>query len=294
MSRGWCGNNCHGHGSRRGKCVFLLVMTLESLSIFPVKSCGAIELREANVETRGLQHDRRWMIVDETGRYLTQREIPALAAIRPHIMPDLLILNCGLAQLDLPLHPHEGQMTRVQIWRDEVEALHIGDLADEWLRDVLGLDVRLVWMPDDAQRLVDPRFAMSGEITSFSDGFPFLVLGSASVDDLNDRIIENGGEAVGADRFRSNFLIGGALPYEEDEWIGFRIGECEFEVVKPCSRCVIPTLDQLSGEKTGAEPLRTLATYRKRDGKIYLAQNALARKLGRVCVGDEVVVLARR
>ena len=269
-------------------------MTLESLSIFPVKSCGAIEVSEAGIEARGLQHDRRWMIVDESGRYLTQREIPQLATIRPRVTPDLLILNCGDAQLDLPLHPHEGGRARVQIWRDEVEAVHVGDLADEWLRDVLGLDVRLVWMPDDARRLVDPRFASSGEITSFADGFPFLVLSSASVDDLNDRIIENGGETVGADRFRTNFLIKGAAPYDEDKWARFRVGECEFEVVKPCSRCVIPTIDQASGDKMGLEPLRTLATYRKKDGKIYLAQNAVARKLGRVKIGDEVVVLSRR
>lgn len=269
-------------------------MTLESLSIFPVKSCGAIELLESEVEARGLQHDRRWMIVDETGRYLTQREVPQLATIRPQLTPNELILKCGNAQLDIPIHPHEGEAMRVQIWRDEVNAVRVGELADEWLRDILGLDAHLVWMPDDAHRLVDARFAQNSEITSFSDGFPFLILTSASVDDLNDRILENGGEAVGADRFRSNFLVAGATAYEEDEWTNFRIGECEFEIVKPCSRCVIPTLDQTSGEKTGLEPLRTLATYRKRDGKIYLAQNALPRKLGRVKVGDEVEVLGRK
>lgn len=269
-------------------------MTLEKLTIFPVKSCGAIELRESEVEARGLKNDRRWLVVDEVGRYLTQREVPQLAAIRPQLTRDELILKCGLAQLDVPIHPHEGQTMRVQIWRDFVDAVHVGDLADEWLRDVLGLDVRLVWMPDEARRLVDPDFAPGGETTSFSDGFPFLVLSSASVDDLNDRILENGGEAVGAERFRSNFLIGGANAYEEDEWVRFRIGECEFEAVKPCSRCVIPMIDQTSGEKTGQEPLRTLATYRRRGGKTYLAQNALPRKLGRVRVGDEVEVLSRR
>lgn len=258
-----------------------------------MKSCGAVELVESEVEVRGLEHDRRWMIVDEAGRFLTQREVPQLATIRPYIGEDTLELRCGDARLDVPLHPHEGRPMRVQIWRDEVNALCAGELADDWLRDVLGLDARLVWMPDDAHREVDARFAHDGEITSFADGFPFLVLSSASVDDLNDRILQNGGETVGAARFRSNFLVAGAAAYEEDSWARFRIGECEFEVVKPCSRCVIPTLDQTTGEKTGAEPLRTLATYRAQNGKVFFAQNALPRGLGRVRVGDEVEVLTR-
>lgn len=259
-----------------------------------MKSCGAVELVQSEVEERGLAHDRRWMVVDESGRYLTQREVPQLATIRPHVGQDTLELRCGDARLDVPLRLHEGPLMPVQIWRDEVQALCAGELADDWLRDVLGLDARLVWMPDDARREVDARFARGGEITSFADGFPFLVLTSASVDDLNERIARNGGEAVGVERFRSNFLVAGAGAYEEDSWARFRIGECEFEVVKPCSRCVIPTLDQTTGEKTGIEPLRTLATYRAQNGKVFLAQNALPRRLGQVRVGDEVEVLSWR
>ncbi len=269
-------------------------VTLQSLGVFPVKSCGAVFLQEAEVEERGLKFDRRWLVTDESGRFLTQREVPQLATIRPQLREDTLELRCGDARLDIPLHPHEGEPVRVQIWRDEVNAVRVGELADEWLRDVLGLDARLVWMPDETRREVDTNFARGGEITSFSDGFPFLVLTSASVDDLNDRILQNGGEAVGAERFRSNFLIEGAKAYEEDSWARFRIGECEFEVVKPCSRCVIPTLDQTTGERSGNEPLRTLSTYRRQNGKIYLAQNCLPRKLGRVRVGDEVEVLTWR
>jgi uncharacterized protein YcbX len=279
---------------KRSNGFILLGVTLESLSLFPVKSCGAVELVEAQVEARGLKYDRRWLVTDESGRFLTQREVPQLATIRPHIGQDTLELRCGDARLDVPLELHEGHTMRVQIWRDEVEAVRVGELADEWLRDVLGIDARLVWMPGEAKREVDARFAHKGEITSFADGFPFLVLTSASVDDLNERIAQNGGETIGAERFRSNFLIAGATPYDEDSWARFRIGQCEFEVVKPCSRCVIPTLDQATGERSAGEPLRTLATYRRTNGKIYLAQNALPRKMGRVRVGDEVEVLTRR
>lgn len=269
-------------------------MTLEALSIFPVKSCGAVALLESEVEARGLEHDRRWLVVDESGRFLTQREVPQLATIRPRIGQDTLELRCGDARLDVPLRLHEGQTMRVRIWRDFVDAIRAGELADDWLRDVLGLDARLVWMPDEARREVDTRYASAGEITSFADGFPFLVLSCASVEDLNARIVAQGGEAIGAERFRANFLVAGAAPYEEDSWTRFRIGECEFEVVKPCSRCVIPTLDQETGQKTGSEPLRTLATYRAQNGRIFLAQNALPRELGRVRVGDEVEVLSRK
>ncbi len=269
-------------------------MTLESLSSFPVKSCGAVELLESRVEARGLEHDRRWLLVDESGRFLTQREVPQLATIRPRFGQGSLELRCGDARLDVPLQLHEGHSMRVQIWRDEVNAVRVGELADDWLRDVLGLDVRLVWMPDEARREVDPNYALQAEITSFADGFPFLVVSRASVDDLNERIAQNGGEMVGAGRFRANFLVAGAAPYEEDSWARFRIGECEFEVVKPCSRCVIPTLDQTTGERTSDEPLRTLSTYRRVNGRILLAQNALPRRLGRVRVGDQVEVLTWR
>ena len=269
-------------------------MTLQSLLIYPVKSCGALELLESEVEARGLRHDRRWMIVDESGRFLSQREVPELATIRPELTSSELVLRCGDAQLDLPLHGESPHTMPVQIWRDALEAVRVGELADDWLRDVLGLDAHLVWMPDHSQRLVDATYAHDGEITSFADGFPFLVLSQASVDDLNDRILSRGEDAIEANRFRSNFLVAGTPPYDEDSWKHFRIGDCEFEVVKPCARCAIPTIDQTTGQRTGAEPLRTLATYRKRDGQTYLAQNALPRKLGRVRVGDKIEVLSRQ
>ena len=269
-------------------------MTLEGLTIYPVKSCGAVELQSGEVENRGLKFDRRWMIVDESGRFISQRELPALATIRPRITDEFLILCCGEAQLDVPLHPEHGAMMPVQVWRDEVEALCAGELADEWLGDVLGVDARLVWMPDNARRLVDATFAHEGEITSFSDGFPFLVATDASLRELNDRILENGGEPVGLDRFRANLLVSGARPFEEDEWARFRIGECEFEAVKPCARCPIPTIDQTTGEKRGPEPLRTLAQFRRVGSQVMFAQNALPRRLGRIQIGDEVEVLSHR
>jgi len=269
-------------------------MTLQHLAIFPVKSCGSLEPLQCEVEERGLRFDRRWLVTDESGRFLTQRELPQLATIRVALLDEELVLSCGDARLTLPLSMREGERVPVQIWRDEVEAVRLGELADDWLRDVLGTDARLVWMPNDARRLVDERFAYEGEITSFSDGFPFLVLGRASLDDLNARIEASGGQGVGVERFRANFIIDGAPPYDEDTWARFRIGDCEFEAVKPCSRCPIPTLDQTTGERMGAEPLRTLATYRRVGDKVFLAQNALARRLGTVRVGDEVEVLSRR
>ena len=269
-------------------------MTLQSLAVFPVKSCGAVEPLQSEVEECGLRFDRRWLITDESGRYLTQRELPQLATIRSKLLDEELVLSCGDARLTLPLSMHGGERVRVQIWRDEVEAVRLGELADDWLRDVLGTDARLVWMPDDSRRTVDEQFAHDGEITSFSDGFPFLVLGRASVDDLNARIEASGGQSVGVERFRANFIVDGAPPYDEDTWARFRIGQCEFEAVKPCSRCPIPTLDQTTGERTGPEPLRTLATYRRVGDKVFLAQNALARRLGTARVGDEVEVLSRR
>ena len=258
---------------------------LSGLFIYPVKSLGGISLGESPVESRGLKHDRRWLVADENGVFLTQRQLPKMAAIGTQIGENELILSVKNEIFRVPLQI-DGPMVEIQIWNDAVSAMEIENGASDWLSEILGHRCRLVAMPDDSQRKVDANYAQNGEITSFSDGFPFLILGQSSLDDLNFRL----DEPVPASRFRTNFLFSGGEAFAEDNWTRFRIGEVEFEILKPCSRCVITTIDQNSGEKVGKEPLKTLSSYRAQAGKVYFAQNAVARSLGTVRVGDVIEV----
>ncbi len=262
---------------------------LSAIFIYPVKSLGGIELQEAAVETRGLQFDRRFLIVEENGDFLTQRELPHMARLKTRLIgQELEIDGAEGAMLQVPLSP-PGRRTMVRVWRDQVEAVAVGELADIWLNEALGTPCRLVWMPDDCERRVDENYALGGEITSFADGFPVLLVGENSLADLNDRL-EN---PLPFGRFRANFHIAGAAPWEEDGWKRFRIGAVEWENLKPCARCVITTIDQQTGATDGPEPLRTLATFRKRAGGVMVGANLVARSPGRVSVGDVVEVLER-
>lgn len=259
---------------------------LSQIHIYPVKSLGGVALEAAEVTLRGLRYDRRWMLVDQEGVFVTQREVPKLATIRVAVGLDVLTLSCQGATMQVPLENH-GERLPVQVWRDTVVAVEVGELADVWLSEVLDLSVKLVWMPEETQRAVNEDYGAPGDIVSFADGFPFLLFGQASLDDLNNRL----DEPIPANRFRPNFVIEGSNPFEEDRWTRFRIGEVEFERVKPCVRCVITTTDQQSGERRGPEPLRTLALYRRDEkGGVLFGQNLIARGTGTVRVGDIVEV----
>jgi hypothetical protein len=161
-----------------------------------------------------------------------------------------------------------------------------GDEAAEWLGRFLGTSCRLVCLPDDRVRAVDPEFARPGDQVGFADGFPFLVIARASLDDLNARLPE----PLSMVRFRPNLVIGGATPYAEDGWRRIRVGALELRLVKPCSRCTVPTVDPATGER-GPEPLRTLTGYRRRGNKVYFGQNAVHDGIGELAVGDPVEVL---
>jgi uncharacterized protein YcbX len=262
------------------------MFTLSQIWIYPVKSLRGIELQSALVEARGLQYDRRWMIVNEDGRMLTQRDFPVMARITTSIEAQLT-LAFEATQIQVPLKL-EGERRRVTVWRDEVMAVDCGDEVAYFLSNILGQSARLVWMPNDSNRLVDKAFAHNDEVTSFSDGFPFLIMGEATVNDLNDRIISNGDEPIEATRFRPNFLFSGGQPLDEENWARFTIGEIEFEAIKPCSRCTVTTIDQNSGLRMGVEPLKSLKDYRKFGSAVYLGQNLLARSFGIVNVGDSI------
>lgn len=251
------------------------IRTLTSIFIYPVKSLGGIPMREAVVQERGLQYDRRWMLVDEQGRFVSQREVAGLTSLGAAIEPPFLVIfskNNPRHRIHLPLSPPVTEMPEipVHIWDDQCAArLHPQDVHD-WFSKTLGCPLRLVYMPDSSWRAADPKYAPEGVPVSFADGYPFLLISQASLDDLNGRL----GTPLPMNRFRPNFVYSGGDAYEEDNWQNFFIGNVHFRGVKPCARCIVPTTDQDTGERA-AEPLKTLATYRKAGHRILFGQNVV-------------------
>jgi uncharacterized protein YcbX len=265
-------------------------MRVTEINIYPIKSTRRIALAESEVLPRGLSGDRRWMLVDENGGFITARRYPRLARVNTRLGDATLDVEvAGRERLQLPLQAADFAQTRVTIWRDQCDAAVEGSAADDWFSDYLGVPVRLVRMMDDRVRAVDPAYGQPGDEVSFADGFPLLLISEASLRDLNERLQE----AVSMRRFRPNLVVDGDEPYGEDRWRRLRVGGVEFEGVKNCSRCVFTTVDPDSGEKDPRqEPLRTLGRYRRRaGGGVYFGQNLIPRGSGVIRVDDRVEVL---
>ncbi|MEO8647867.1 MAG: MOSC N-terminal beta barrel domain-containing protein [Acidobacteriota bacterium] len=265
-------------------------MILSELNVYPIKSLSGITLREALVEDRGLEHDRRLMLVDESKKFITQREVPQMAAIRTTIDDDALKVSFNGDELRIDAAPKEAVTANVKIWTSSVKALVYDDRTNDWFSDALGVRCRLVLMPDSSKRKVNPFYAVRRfeDTVSFADGYPFMLIGQASLDDLNSRLTS----AVPMNRFRPNFVVEGSETFAEDRWKKIAIGETIFHVVKPCARCVMLTIDQSAGVSTGKEPIKTLSTYRNFGGKVHFGQNLIAEKAGgRVRVGEKVRVI---
>lgn len=270
------------------------MLKLSEIWVYPVKSFGGISLQDAQVTDRGLELDRRWLLVDDDGRFLSQREYPELALFRPEIAGDNLRITHkeSLKTIDIPLRPvfaKERTAINVTVWDDTMHSFEVSKESSAWFTKLLGFSVRLVYMPDDSERKLDPKYAISGnEINSFSDAYPFLIIGQSSLDDLNGRLKEK----VSVNRFRPNFVFTDGEAFEEDFWREFKIGNLLFVGVKPCDRCVMTTVDQEKGIIAGKDPLKTLAKYRNFGNKVLFGQNVIGLELGVVSVGDEIKVLS--
>lgn len=265
------------------------MLSISHLYIYPVKSLGGIELGNACITDRGLQHDRRWMLIDEENRFLTQRELPRMALLKTAINEkELQVFEKGneVDKFSINLYPVEAEIMNVQVWEDTCEALRISDKADQWFSEKLNLNCRLVYMPESTRRKVDEDYSLHADITGFSDAFPLLMIGQSSLDDLNSRLEK----PLPMNRFRPNIVFTGGNPYEEDTMKHFNINGIDFFSVKPCARCVITTTDQETGI-TAKEPLKTLSKYRTGNNKVYFGQNILYNGEGKINTGDAITVV---
>lgn len=264
--------------------------TIQSLHVYPVKGLKGIDLEAARCTDRGLEHDRRFMVVDPGGVFLTQRSHPKMATVWTDIAGDALELAApGMDTIEVPLRPTGPASLRVQVWRSLCEAVHVSRAADEWLTRYLGLGCRLVYMPDASERFSNADYAGEGRRVGFADGYAYLMVGAASLEDLNRRMAAKGAPALPMNRFRPNIVVAGAAPYAEDTWGEVRVGSALLRAAKPCGRCEVTTTDQTTGDVRGPEPLATLATYRESsEFGVMFGMNYVTVTPGGIAVGDTV------
>lgn len=260
--------------------------TVSQLWIYPVKSLKGIRLDAARVTARGLAHDRRFVVVDEAGVFLTQRDFPVLATVWTEIEGDRLRLAAPDAdEVAVPLEPTAGEALRVEVWDSVTPAIAPSPEADRWLSAVLGRSCRLAYMPGSTRRESHARYAGPGRLVGYADGYAHLVVSEASLAALDARLAH----PVPLDRFRPNLVLAGTAAFEEDGWKEFSAGTARLRMAKPCGRCQVTTTDQSTGEVTGPEPLATLGAWRpSEEFGARFGMNAVTLAEGEIRVGDAV------
>lgn len=259
-------------------------MHLSGLFVYPIKACAGVALDRARLVARGLELDRRYMLVDRSGRFVTQREAPELCRVTPQLDVDCFVLQApSLPDLSIARAPEGSADVSCHIWGDVVSALRCED-GSRWFSRYLRREVELVYMPESVQRPVNPKRARPGDVVSFADAYPLLVISEASLADLNARL----DAPVDMRRFRPNLVLSGCEPFAEDHLTRLSIGAVALRAVKRCERCVVTTVDPDTSERN-KEPLRTLAQYRLEDGKIWFGMNLIHDSAGLLTVGDAVL-----
>lgn len=262
---------------------------VSELRVHPVKALHGSTRKQVEIEPWGVAGDRRWMVVDRAGTFVTQRKFPAMAPIAATQGPDGLVLSSGGKQLVVPLPGPDAATLDATIWRDTVRVASGGMAAAAWLSAVIGIECRLVYLADPRCRPVNPSYGSPADRVNLSDGFPVLLTSLASLADLN-RQLPN---PVSMSRFRTNIVIQGSEAWAEDRWRRIRIGPVVFRLVKPCQRCTVTTVDQDTGERPDkTEPLLTLSRFRRDTaGRIMFGQNLIPETTGRIGLNDPVEVL---
>ena len=261
-------------------------MQLSGIFVYPIKACGGIGVEQADLVERGLACDRRYMLVDRAGTFITQRDVSRLCLVKLAFAGDsLLVTTPGAPELELPreLRPEQGYAARpYQVWSSQGHAL-LHPEGSRWFSEFLNDEVSLLYMPDNEMRAVNPARARPGDIVSFADGYPLLLISEASLTDLNSRLET----PLEMRRFRPNLVVSGFEPYAEDALTTLQIGGVSLRAVKRCDRCVVTTIDPDTGAR-GKEPLRTLAQYRLFDQKVWFGMNLIHDGPGQLRVGDAV------
>lgn len=266
-------------------------VNISSLTIYPVKSMAGVSLATAELDEMGLRWDRRWMLIDDQGQFLTARKQPSLLCIQPEVSDDGQLTLQFPSGSVLPVPSVDSEMPEIPatVWDDSVKARHLSNEVDTAISDYLGQSARLVFVEQETIRQVDLNYAQQGDRTGFSDGFPLLLISEASLADLNQRM----DKPLPMTRFRPNIVVSGCEAYEEDAWGQLQSPDLTLDIVKPCSRCIMTTVDPASGERDGKEPLATLKTYRQIGNKVMFGQNVIHRQTGQLQVGQTLTAKSK-
>lgn len=265
----------------------MTVPHVDALYVYPIKALRGVRVESARVTARGFEADRRWMLVDEAGEFVTQRSLPELATFEVELGEHLIrVSRADVGAVEVPRIGAAEASMPVRVWDSAVRAAPAAPEIDRYFSEALGRPLRLVYMPESVRRAVSPKRVPEGAIVGFADGYPYLVISRSAVELVGARA----GRTLSAERFRPNLVLGGVAPHAEDEWAGFEVGGVRFSCVKPCDRCVVITRDPRTGA-ADTEPLATLADYRRRDGAVWFGQNLVARGEGEIRVGAEVLAL---
>lgn len=264
-------------------------MHVSRLFIHPIKSCASLARDAVEVRPRGAAGDRRWMLVDEDGRFVTGRKLARLVTLRAEPIADGLRIEWQGERLDVAAPAGEHGRCRVTVWKSEVDAALADPAVSAWLSRALGAALRLVHMDTLAERWAEAAYAGPAQPVSFADGFPWLLLGQSALDALNHRV----DPPLGAESFRPNIVFEGGPAHAEDGWQRLRIGDVVFRMAKPSSRCVFTTVDPERGERRAdGQPLKALKTYRERAEGVMFGVNLVAEATGTISLGDALEVLA--
>jgi hypothetical protein len=263
-------------------------LILTEIWIYPIKSLPGIQVTTGTVMQKGMKGDRRFMLIDQDNRFITQRNHPRLSQFNlSYDSNKILVTPRGSThQLSVPTEVNSKLSFPATIWNDTVEVVEVSPESSQWFSDALNMGCRLVYFPEKNERRINPEYVREEQHVGLADAYPYLIIGRNSLRDLNKRTSK---EMV-MKRFRPNLVFEGGEPYAEDSWSNFRIGDVVFTGVKPCDRCVLTTVDPETGIK-GDEPLRTLSTYRKVNGSVYFGQNVIAQNEGKINEREEIIVL---
>jgi uncharacterized protein len=257
------------------------MLKITQLFIYPIKSLGGISLKESEVTLCGLNYDRRWMLVDADGKFLTQRTDAGMALFTTAFTNKGISVTFEQDTIVIPFNVETQNVLQVQIWDNQTTAIEVSETMSSWFSKNLNLHCKLVYLPDNALVQVDMRYAENGDVTSLSDGYPSLFVSEQSLTNLNEKLET----PIGFDRFRPNVVFEGNYPHHEDDLTDFKINGIPFKGAKKCARCVVTTINQTNGT-AGKEPLKTLSTYRTQNNKIYFGMNVLHKGTGKIQVGD--------
>ncbi len=248
---------------------------LSQIFIYPIKGLKGISLNESIIDKTGLQYDRRWMLVDETGTFISQRSHPVMALFKVVQTENGFDVWEPKAKECLAVPKLvSGSKIKVSIWEDTCDVISYNKFANEWFSTFLEMKCKLVYMPDDCNRAVETEFNRGNDSVSFADAYPILLIGEESMADLNDRLTI----PANIDRFRPNLVFKGGTAFEEDTYSEFSIGSHQFLATRPCGRCTVPGVNQQTGkpDMAGKELLKILASYRSKNNKVYFGQNVLS------------------